>query len=203
MSEPPWGRRAMPRLAPDARIIGRWQPVSAADVTASRRQLAAAVQDGDRPAAAIDGAVERLLLAFEELVSNAVRHGRPPVEATVMVTDHFWLLQVTDDAGAEPPTPAVDRDPVLGGLGLGMVAAICGAVGWEPLDRGGKLVWAQLDFTRDEAPGPVPGPARALRAPRSPPGRPEHRGAARSTGPRRRPSRRPPLRPMAPSRRRL
>src|SRR3954447_13577701 len=129
MSEPLWARRALPRLTPDARIVGRWRPGRAADVTTSRQQLAATVHNGDRLPTASDGAVERLLLAFEELVSNAVRHGRAPVEATVTVTDHFWLLRVTD-AGEEPPTPAVDRDPALGGLGLGLVAAICGAVGW-------------------------------------------------------------------------
>ncbi|WP_261327390.1 SpoIIE family protein phosphatase [Modestobacter marinus] len=158
MSEPLWVRRALPQLAPDAGLVGRWRPGRAADVSASRRQLAAAMQDGDRPMAASDEAVERLLLAFEELVSNAVRHARPPVEATVTATDRFWLLQVTDDAGEEPPSPAVDRDAALGGLGLGMVAAICGAVGWEPLEAGRKVVWARLDFTGDEALGSVPRP---------------------------------------------
>ena len=49
--------------------------------------------------------------------------------------------------------------PVLGaGLGLGLVEAIRGEVGWEALDRGGKLVWAQLDVTREEGPGSVPRP---------------------------------------------
>ena len=158
MSEPLWARRALPQLAPDARTIGRWWPRRAADVTASRQQLAAAVHDGDRPPAASDGAAERLLLAFEELVSNAVRHGRQPVEATVTVTDHFWLLLVTDAAGEQPPALAVGRDAALGGLGLGLVAAICGAVGWEAREDGRKVVWARLDFTRDEAPGSVPQP---------------------------------------------
>ncbi len=181
MSEPLWACRALPQLAPDARIVGRWRPGRAADVTASRRQLAAAVQDGDRLTVASDGAVERLLLAFEELVSNAVRHGGPPVEATLTATDHFWLLQVTD-AGEEPPTPAVDRDAALGGLGLGLVAALSGAVGWEPLEDGRKVVWARLDFTHDDAPRSVPPqprdgathplPSRATGAPGSAPRHP-------------------------------
>jgi serine phosphatase RsbU (regulator of sigma subunit)/PAS domain-containing protein len=165
MTELPWARAALPQLAPDARTVGRWRPGRAVDVTASRQQLAVAVNDGHRQPAANDGAVERLLLAFEELVSNAVRHGRQPVEATVTVTDHFWLLQVTDAAGKEPPTPAVGRDAALGGLGLGLVAAICGAVGWEPRADGRKVVWARLDFTREEAPSSVPRPRTTATTP--------------------------------------
>jgi serine phosphatase RsbU (regulator of sigma subunit)/PAS domain-containing protein len=177
MSDAAWARRPPPPLAPDARIIGRWHPARPADVTAGRRQLAATV--GDEAGSPHAGAVERLLLAFEELTSNAVRHGRAPVEATVTASDHFWLLQVRDAAGESPPAPAVGRDAALGGLGLGMVDAICGAVGWKPLEDGGKLVWALLDTARQEAPGTVPRPrdgaaesemaaARGRRAPAEP-----------------------------------
>jgi anti-sigma regulatory factor (Ser/Thr protein kinase) len=144
MSEPPWGRRAMPQPVPDARIIGRWRPVRAADVTASRRQLAAAVRDGDRPAAASDGAVERLLLAFEELVSNGMRHGRAPVRAAVTAFDGCWLLEVSDADVHRPPAPAVGRDPASGGLGLHLVARICSAHGWQP-DGTRKTVWAVVE----------------------------------------------------------
>ncbi|MGY1833945.1 ATP-binding protein [Blastococcus sp. SYSU DS0510] len=143
-----------PRPAPrsDGRILGRWRPMRPSDVTAARRQLGAALHDGVRPRGATEGGVERLLLAFEELVSNAVRHGRSPVE--VMVTDHgqCWLLEVVDAAGDVPPTPDPGRDAALGGLGLALVAEISGAHGWEPLGSGSKTVWARVDYTREEAP---------------------------------------------------
>jgi signal transduction histidine kinase len=127
----------------------------AADVTAARLQLGAALHDGVRPRDATEGGVERLLLVFEELVSNAVRHGRPPVEVMVTAHGHCWLLEVADAAGGVPPTPDPGRDAALGGLGLALVAKISGAHGWEPLGGGRKMVWARVDYTREEAP-PAP-----------------------------------------------
>jgi anti-sigma regulatory factor (Ser/Thr protein kinase) len=152
MTGTPWARRARPARGPDVRVLGRWSPARAADVTAGRLQLGAALHDGTRPAGAAEGGVERLLLAFEELVSNAVRHGRPPIEVRVTAAGHFWLLEVTDAAGDAAPTPDPDRDAALGGLGLALVSRICGAHGWEPLDDGRKVVWARVDYTREEAP---------------------------------------------------
>jgi signal transduction histidine kinase len=121
------------------------------DVTAGRLQLGAALHDGRRPPGAAEGGAERLLLAFEELVSNAVRHGSPPVEVMVTANGHCWLLEITDAAGGTPPTPDPDRDAALGGLGLALVAEISNAYGWEPLDDGRKVVWARVDYTREEA----------------------------------------------------
>ena len=99
--------------------------------------------------------MERLLLAFEELVSNGLRHGREPVEVTVTTFDDGWLLQVTDTATDTPPIPAVGRDPSQGGLGLHLVARITAAHGWTVDGTGRKVVWARGLFTRDEAP-PTP-----------------------------------------------
>ena len=101
-----------------------------------------------------EGAVERLLLAFEEIGSNAVRHGRPPVDITLSMVATYWLLQVSDTAVERPPTPAVDRDAAEGGLGLYLVAQICGAHGWYN-NRGRKIAWARIDYTRAEAPPEV------------------------------------------------
>jgi anti-sigma regulatory factor (Ser/Thr protein kinase) len=146
-----WARTPRPAPPTDTAVLGRWSPTRAADVTAGRRQLGAALHDGARPAGAAEGRVERLLLAFEELVSNAVRHGRPPIEVVVIAIGYCWLLEVTDAAEGSPPTPDLERDAALGGLGLALVAQLSGDHGWEPLGDGRKVVWARVDYTHEEA----------------------------------------------------
>jgi anti-sigma regulatory factor (Ser/Thr protein kinase) len=101
--------------------------------------------------------VERLLLVLEELASNALRHGRAPVSVEITTFDRFWLVDVSDAAPDEPPTPAIGRDPAHGGLGLHMVANLCGACGWTVVAHR-KHVWARIDYTRAEAPGFIPRP---------------------------------------------
>ena len=146
-----WARTPRQAPPPDAHVLGRWSPTRAADVTAGRMQLGAALHDGSRPAGAVEGGVERLLLAFEELVSNAVRHGRSPIEVVVTAIGQCWLLEVTDAAEGTPPIPDQERDAALGGLGLPLVAQLSGAHGWEPLGDGRKVVWARVDYSREEA----------------------------------------------------
>ena len=165
--------RARPAVGPGATVLGRWEPAASADLTAHRLQLAAALRGTNRPTVADEGAVERLLLAFEELSSNALRHGRRPVRVEVTAADGFWLLDVSDAAVDHPPTPAVDRDAAHGGMGLYLVASICTAHGWFA-HRGRKHAWGCIDYTRVEArdtsvrsvPGPgdgSPGQRRSLR----------------------------------------
>ncbi|MGR7023290.1 ATP-binding protein [Geodermatophilus sp. URMC 62] len=127
-------------------MIARWVPAGPAELTACRRGLAAALHDGARPPGADEGAVERLLLAYEELASNAVRHGRGPVEVTVTSNDTSWLLEVSDAAADRPPSPAIGRDPANGGLGLHLVSRLCDAHGWTT-DGHRKTVWARIDHT--------------------------------------------------------
>jgi hypothetical protein len=81
MAEPLWARAALPTPDAAAAVLGRWRPVTPVDLTIHRRELAAALHNGGRRAAVDDGAVGRLLLGFEELASNALRHGAAPVEA--------------------------------------------------------------------------------------------------------------------------
>jgi signal transduction histidine kinase len=136
-------------VSPGATLLGRWEPATSADLTAHRLQLAATLR-GSRPTVAEDGAVEQLLLAFEELASNALRHGRQPVRVEVTAADGFWLLDVSDAAVDQPPTPAVGRDAAYGGMGLYLIASICTAHGWF-VERGRKHAWGCIDFTRVEA----------------------------------------------------
>jgi signal transduction histidine kinase len=114
-------------------------------VSAGRRQLATALHDGARPAGAEESGVEFLLLAFEELASNALRHGRGPVTVTVTGTGTSWLLEVSDASTDRLPTPAVGRDPALGGLGLHLIARIATAHGWT-IDGDRKIVWARISY---------------------------------------------------------
>ena len=105
-------------------------------------QHAAALRDGPLALGARADAVEAVLLAFEELASNGLRHGRPPVRVTVSQDDAGWLIDVTDAATDRTPTPAVDRDPAQGGLGLYLVARLSAAHGWWDEAGRRKHVWA-------------------------------------------------------------
>lgn len=152
MSQALWPRQSPPRPGSGVTRLGLWSPTRPADVTTARLQLSAALHDGARPVGATEGAVEALLLAFEELVSNGLRHGRGPVEVTVITAGHGWLLEVADAAADAAPTPAVGRDPALGGLGLYLVAQLSAARGWTVDAAGRKIVWARVEFTRAESP---------------------------------------------------
>jgi anti-sigma regulatory factor (Ser/Thr protein kinase) len=148
MSEALWSPRPRPSPGPEAVIVGAWTPASPADLTIQRLRLADILRDGAGPSGTEMDAVERLQLAFEELVSNALRHGRAPVHATVTAFDSCWLLEVSDAAPELPPTPATGRNPAEGGLGLRLVARISGAHGWHT-DGLRKTAWALIEHPTD------------------------------------------------------
>src|SRR4051812_8007943 len=144
MSETVWAPRPRPAPGPDEITVGVWAPAEPGDLTADRRALATAIGGQQHSAdRAEDEAAERLLLAFEELVSNGLRHGLPPVRASVIAFGGWWLLEVSDAAAHRAPAPAWGRDAARGGLGLPLVARICAAHGWDT-DGERKNVWALL-----------------------------------------------------------
>ncbi len=86
---------------------------------------------------------DRLLLVLDEMASNALRHGGGQVRASVRPLTDAWLIEVRDGAPGSPPSPAVDRDPSEGGLGLYLIAELATDHGWY-VTAGAKHVWAVL-----------------------------------------------------------
>ena len=109
-------------------------------VRAEVRRFATA-RDAGGPVAADQR--DQLVLAFDEMASNALRHGGGRVQAAVRLTGEAYLIEVSDQATAAPPAPAVGRDPSEGGLGLYLIAELATAHGWYVHD-GAKHVWALL-----------------------------------------------------------
>lgn len=59
MTEPEWRKQPLPAASDKAQRLGRWRLAALADVTAHRRQMRAALQDGALPYGAAKDAVER------------------------------------------------------------------------------------------------------------------------------------------------
>lgn len=138
------------RSRPDGRgDVWRWDLRALGDLPAARARLRARLSGAGCPVEDDDPSGEQVVLAFDELASNALRHGEKPVVATVVAGSGGWLLDVSDHSPEVMPTPAVDRDPAQGGLGLHMVALMSLAHGWY-VDGGRKHVWACLPSASDE-----------------------------------------------------
>ncbi|RFU19170.1 ATP-binding protein [Geodermatophilus marinus] len=145
------GRLAWPlRPLPDGRgEVWRWDLRTVAELPAARAVLRSRLGSVSYPRDPEDNAAERLVLAFDELASNALRHGLSPVVATVVAGSGGWLLDVSDRDPESMPAPAVDRDPAQGGLGLYLVARLAVAHGWY-VDADCKHVWACLPTATDQ-----------------------------------------------------
>ncbi len=132
-------------VPPEARDELVWRLSAVGELPRVRAELRRrlAVLDPDAGADIAD-LHDRLILALDEMASNALRHGGGGgVRAVLRTTPEAWLIDVTDRAHARPPAPAVDRDPSEGGLGLYLIAELATAHGWYVQD-GCKHVWALL-----------------------------------------------------------
>lgn len=138
-----WSRRPPPRPDHKPSTVWGWELRTSGDLTASRRELHAKASPSAESPGHIEEGLERLLLAYEELSSNGLRHGHGPVHASVTAFTDGWLIDVTDNATERSPTPAVDRDPALGGLGLYLISELSSAHGWT-VQGGRKHVWALI-----------------------------------------------------------
>jgi anti-sigma regulatory factor (Ser/Thr protein kinase) len=111
-------------------------PVDA--VPLARSRLSMVLGDWDLA----DQAGEDILLVVTELLSNAVEHGRGPVQLSVEFRGESVQVDV-HDAAPDPPHP-LPRDPHRArGRGLQVVEALSSKWGWtnDPL---GKTVWAEV-----------------------------------------------------------
>jgi anti-sigma regulatory factor (Ser/Thr protein kinase) len=144
MSATLWGNRPPPPVGLRAAGAWEWQLTAVADVTATRGRLRDEVLRQAGPAGILEDDLQCLLLSFEELASNGLRHGRGPVRVSVVCTRTGWLIDVTDTDVDHPPTPAVGRDAAEGGLGLYLVARLSAAHGWT-VQGARKHVWTLVD----------------------------------------------------------
>jgi hypothetical protein len=133
-------QRSLPPLSETVLVAWERALCVTTDLTVSRRELQQTVGAAWlRAGAPVD--VGELLLVYEKLAANAVRHGRSPVCVRVVARGRGWFVDVAYAAVERPPVPAVGRDPADGGMGLHVVARLWRAHGWT-VDDGRKHVWA-------------------------------------------------------------
>ena len=86
------------------------------------------------------------LLVVSELVTNAILHGREPIELRADLTDDVLRIEVSDGENKSRGAAANYADPwSTNGRGLAVVEAV--SRDWGVARRGdeGKIVWATLD----------------------------------------------------------
>jgi anti-sigma regulatory factor (Ser/Thr protein kinase) len=127
---------------PDAVPALDWSLRDVAELPRVRAELRRHTSANAAAAPSAD-ARDQLILALDEMASNALRHGGGDVRAAVRLTADAYLIEVSDRAAEAPPQPAVDRDPSDGGLGLYLIAEMATEHGWY-VRNGQKHVWALL-----------------------------------------------------------
>lgn len=153
----PWAAHRLPSGFPE---LWHVELRSLADLAGLRARVLAAVTTRSTTGAPVrEQAAEQLVLVADELASNALRHGAPPVLAALHCRQDDWLFAVSDGAPAVPPVPARGRDPARGGLGLHLVADLSQRHGWYAED-GAKTTWAVVRV--GAPPGAGAGPRDAV-----------------------------------------
>jgi anti-sigma regulatory factor (Ser/Thr protein kinase) len=124
-----------------------WSPEHLRDLSRVRREFRAWITAaGDGSADMRENRVEESVLALDELMSNALRHGRAPIVVDACSSEDGVLLRVADRAAEDPPRPTSTRDPSDGGMGLGMIAEFAVDCGWFASGEQ-KVVWAVMPLS--------------------------------------------------------
>jgi len=102
---------------------------SVRDLRGLRRDLAVQAAEASLPPGS-EPALEDFLLAVDEMTTNALRHGRPPVDLRLWADSHRLVCTVTDHgSGLQDPFigygPAHGEDLSLGGMGLWLARQLC------------------------------------------------------------------------------
>ncbi|GIF17255.1 ATP-binding protein [Actinoplanes teichomyceticus] len=122
-------------MAP-AVLLRQWTLRSVDELRALRAGLRAEVGDGSL--------FERMAVVGTELATNALIHGRPPVEVRLVAEPGCLVLNVADHDLIGEPQVGPRRPPGGGGLGLRLVRIFSTDHGWYRTDRT-KHVWARFD----------------------------------------------------------
>ncbi|HVF74238.1 MAG TPA: ATP-binding protein [Acidimicrobiales bacterium] len=89
-----------------------------------------------------DEVVEVVLLAANELVTNAILHARTDFELIVRLARGVVRIEVID-FDERLPVHRDARDDALGGRGMGVLNAVADRWGVDPV-LGGKKVWFEV-----------------------------------------------------------
>jgi anti-sigma regulatory factor (Ser/Thr protein kinase) len=145
-----WQRKNLPAHAGSVEPIWCGRLTRLAQLSTAREDVRKALATHDLPRGTSLDDVDRLLLVFQELTSNALRHGGGgPVQAGVYASTVGWALDVIDSANDRLPTPAAHRDPAHGGMGLHLIARLSDDYGWSR-SGSGKHVWARISPAANE-----------------------------------------------------
>lgn len=98
----------------------------------------------------LPGLVDAVVLAVSELVTNATRHGRPPLSMGLQHQREQVRLEVHDGSPTEPPglagpTAAPDAES---GRGLSIVQALADEVDVEQITDDGKIIHVTFGVPR-------------------------------------------------------
>jgi DNA-binding NarL/FixJ family response regulator len=87
--------------------------------------------------------VDDVLLVVTELVNNAVTHALSGCELRISVSPLSLRIEVIDQGSGtpDPLPPSATRNH---GRGLHLIDALTAAWGYEPIESGGTMVWAEL-----------------------------------------------------------
>jgi anti-sigma regulatory factor (Ser/Thr protein kinase) len=113
-------------VEPLEETVPRLEATNVAAFVGLRRAVAAELASVDAPA----DLLEDFLLAVDEMTSNALRHGRPPVGLRLWISGDRLVCTVSDrGAGFDDPFagygPAHGEDLSRGGMGLWLARQLC------------------------------------------------------------------------------